>query len=86
MEADVAEVKIWGKLVGAVVWNPDRGYATFEYDPKFKQLDWDLAPLKMPVADYKINKKHPRVPCKPFHSPQLPIFVNLKSLNRRRGQ
>lgn len=47
----VAEIKIWGKLVGAVAWDADNGLATFEYDPKFKQLDWDLAPLKMPVSD-----------------------------------
>jgi serine/threonine-protein kinase HipA len=46
----VAEVKIWGKLAGAVAWDTERGFATFEYDPKFKQLGWDLAPLKMPVS------------------------------------
>lgn len=48
---EVAEVKIWGELVGAVAWDKDNGVATFEYDPKFKQLGWDLAPLKMPVSD-----------------------------------
>lgn len=47
----VAEVKIWGKLVGAVAWDPERGFATFEYDPTFKTLDWALSPLKMPVSD-----------------------------------
>ena len=45
-----AEVKIWGKLVGAVAWDQDNGLATFEYDPKFKSLGWELAPLKMPVS------------------------------------
>jgi serine/threonine-protein kinase HipA len=48
---NVAEVKIWGKLAGAVAWDEDTGYATFEYEPKFKQLGRDLAPLKMPVSD-----------------------------------
>lgn len=47
----VAEVKIWGKLVGAVAWDAARGFADFEYDPQFKLLGWDLAPLKMPVSD-----------------------------------
>lgn len=47
---DVAEVKIWGKLAGAVAWDETTGYATFEYDPAFRQLGWDLAPLKMPMA------------------------------------
>ncbi|MBK8112581.1 MAG: type II toxin-antitoxin system HipA family toxin [Saprospiraceae bacterium] len=46
----VAEVKIWGQLVGAVSWDQDNGLATFEYDPKFKSLAWELAPLKMPVS------------------------------------
>lgn len=50
---DVAEVHIWGKLVGAIAWDDTRGYATFEYDEGFKRLDWDLAPLKMPVANPK---------------------------------
>jgi len=46
----VAEVKIWGTLVGAVAWDEESSYATFEYDPNFIQLGWDLSPLKMPVA------------------------------------
>ena len=45
----VAEVKIWGKLVGAVAWDEETGYAYFEYDPGFRQLGWDLSPLKMPL-------------------------------------
>ncbi|MBE0650761.1 MAG: type II toxin-antitoxin system HipA family toxin [Bacteroidales bacterium] len=46
---NVAEVKIWGTLVGAVAWDETTGYASFEYDPKFIQLGWDLAPIKMPL-------------------------------------
>ncbi len=48
---EVAEVKIWGQLVGAVAWDNAAGYASFEYAPSFKRLGWDLAPLKMPVSD-----------------------------------
>ncbi len=47
---EVAEVKIWDTLVGAVAWDEGKGVSTFEYDPKFKQLGWDLAPLKMPIS------------------------------------
>jgi serine/threonine-protein kinase HipA len=47
---EVAEVKIWGKLVGAVAWDQATGSAIFEYDPEFKSLGWDLSPLKMPIA------------------------------------
>jgi len=50
---EVAEVKIWGKLVGAVAWNEKTGIASFEYDPLFKKLNWDLAPLKMPITSSK---------------------------------
>ncbi|MEN9334199.1 MAG: hypothetical protein RLY35_1379, partial [Bacteroidota bacterium] len=46
---NAAYVKIWGQLVGAIAWNPEQRLATFEYDTNFKRLEWDLAPLKMPV-------------------------------------
>lgn len=57
----VAEVKIWGKLVGAVAWDEAAGYATFEYDPKFKQLGWDLAPLKMPISNIQNQFSFPEL-------------------------
>ena len=57
----VAEVKIWGKLVGAVAWDADSGLATFEFDPGFKQLCWDLAPLKMPVIDSRNQFSFPEL-------------------------
>lgn len=50
---EVAEVKIWGILVGAVAWDKSIGLATFEYDTKFKQLGLDLAPLKMSISENK---------------------------------
>jgi serine/threonine-protein kinase HipA len=57
----VAEVKIWGKLVGAVAWDTENALATFEYDPKFRQLGWDLAPLKMPVSDKRNQFSFPEL-------------------------
>ncbi len=50
---NVAEVKIWGELVGAVSWDEKTGLASFEYDPKFKKLNWELTPLKMPINSAK---------------------------------
>ncbi len=50
---NTALVKIWGELVGAVAWDENTGIASFEYDPKFKRLNWDLSPLKMPVNSTK---------------------------------
>lgn len=57
----VAEVKIWGELVGAVAWDAENGHAVFEYSPKFKQLGWDLAPLKMPVSDSRDQFSFPEL-------------------------
>lgn len=48
---DVAEIRIWGERVGAVAWDGDSGYATFEFDPRFTRRGWDLAPLTMPLAE-----------------------------------
>jgi len=44
-----AFVKIWGETVGAVAWDKNTGLASFEFDAKFAQLEWDLAPIKMPI-------------------------------------
>ncbi len=48
---DAAFVNIWGRTAGAVAWDRDRGYATFEYDPAFLDSGLDLAPLHMPLQE-----------------------------------
>lgn len=45
-----AFIKIWDEIVGAVSWNLETGIASFEYESKFIAKNWDLAPLKMPLA------------------------------------
>ena len=47
---DVAEVKIWGELVGAVRWDNKQKLASFQYDKKFLLRKWDLSPIKMPIS------------------------------------
>jgi serine/threonine-protein kinase HipA len=44
-----AFIKIWGHVIGAVLWDETNGYASFEYDSKFKTLGIDLSPIKMPI-------------------------------------
>jgi serine/threonine-protein kinase HipA len=44
-----AYVKIWGQVIGAIAWDENQGYASFEYTPKFKTKGLDLAPIKMPI-------------------------------------
>lgn len=48
---DVAEVRIWGQLVGAIKWNQELQLATFEYEANFLKIGWDLSPIKMPLAN-----------------------------------
>ncbi len=44
-----AFVKVWGHTIGAVSWDDNKGYTSFEYDSKFKSLEIDLSPIKMPI-------------------------------------
>ena len=46
----VAEVRLWGRTLGAVSWDDDRGFAHFEYDPAFIPGGRAVAPLTMPLA------------------------------------
>jgi serine/threonine-protein kinase HipA len=48
---ETAYVRIWGKRAGAVAWDRDRGFATFEFDPVFLEQGLDLAPLRMPLDE-----------------------------------
>jgi len=49
----IAKVNIWNEMVGAVVWDESKGYATFEFEESFIENDLDLAPLRMPISDAK---------------------------------
>jgi serine/threonine-protein kinase HipA len=44
-----AFIHLWGKRIGAVAWNPDLGYASFEFESTFAANGWDVSPIKMPV-------------------------------------
>lgn len=48
---DVAEVKIWGELAGAVRWDEEQQLGFFQYDPNFIEKAWDLSPIKMPIVN-----------------------------------
>jgi len=47
---NLAEVRLWGRTIGAVSQESDVGYATFQYDPDFAQSGIQTAPLTMPLA------------------------------------
>jgi len=61
----VAEIKIWDKYVGAVLWDARNGVASFEFEPSFNRNNWDIAPLTMPLSDAFNGKT--------FSFPDLPI-------------
>lgn len=66
----VAEVKLFGKKVGAVAWNSRRGFATFEFERSFPRAGLDLAPLTMPLTEVRRGKtlfSFPYLPKATFH-------------------
>jgi len=46
---NTAIIKIWDEVAGAVAWDEQAGIASFEYEPAFKRLGWELSPLKIPL-------------------------------------
>ncbi|MCK9404250.1 MAG: type II toxin-antitoxin system HipA family toxin [Chitinophagaceae bacterium] len=46
-----AFINIWNKRVGAIAWDVDTELASFEFESSFLANEWDLSPLKMPIAN-----------------------------------
>lgn len=47
----IAEVKLWGSTIGAVVLEDDQPAASFQYDSAFAQSGIEVAPLTIPLSD-----------------------------------
>lgn len=47
----VAEVRLWGRTIGAVSLGNDDDVAAFEYDPDFARSGIEIAPLTMPLSN-----------------------------------
>jgi serine/threonine-protein kinase HipA len=47
----LAEVHLWGRLIGAVSLEESERIATFQYDPEFAQSGIQVAPLMMPLGE-----------------------------------
>ncbi len=58
---DVAEVKIWGELAGAIRWDESQQLGYFQYDSKFIQKGWDLSPIKIPIAQGSVIYSFPEL-------------------------
>ena len=46
----IAEVRLWGRTIGAVVLAAGRDVAAFEYDAAFARSGIEIAPLTMPLS------------------------------------
>ncbi len=44
-----AEVRLWGRTIGAVSIEPDERFAVFQYEPAFARSGIEVAPLAMPL-------------------------------------
>jgi serine/threonine-protein kinase HipA len=53
----IANVKIWDKKVGTVLWDQQKNHALFEFDKNFHQLGLDIAPIMMPLSVIAKGKK-----------------------------
>ena len=67
-KVETAYVKLWGMLVGAVLWDPEKEFATFEYDRKFLEKGLDVSPLKMPITEARSGTAKFAFPALPKNS------------------
>ena len=73
-----AFIKIWGETIGAIAWDQDQQLGLFEYDPKFIQKGWDLAPLKMPITSSQTIFSFPEL--RPSRNSEHNTFKGLPGL------
>ncbi|MFO7715092.1 type II toxin-antitoxin system HipA family toxin [Desulfosarcina sp.] len=60
-----AEVKLWGRTIGAVALEDGHDVAAFEYDPAFARSGIEVAPLTMPLS--RRIYRFPELPVKTFY-------------------
>lgn len=56
-----AEVWLWDRLAGAVLWDEKEQLANFEFDQGFLRSGWDIAPITMPLRQGKRLYAFPEV-------------------------
>ncbi len=61
----IAEVRLWGRRIGAVALDEGRDVAAFQYDPKFVRSGIELSPLVMPLREGVYQ--FPALPRNTFH-------------------
>ena len=61
---NLAEVRLWGKRVGALAHDPESGISTFEYAPSWRDSGVEIAPIHMPLAEARY--RFPDLPWETF--------------------
>ena len=49
MDDLIVNVKIWDRLVGALIWDKNKNVASFQFEPKFLRAGLDVSPIVMPL-------------------------------------
>jgi len=62
----IAEIRLWGRTIGAISWDPSVEYTHFEYNPAFIKSGIEVAPHTMPLS--KKIYSFPALPKETFHS------------------
>ena len=61
----IAEVRLWGRTIGAVLLDESRDVAAFQYDADFARSGIELSPLVMPLSERVYE--YPALPRSTFH-------------------
>jgi serine/threonine-protein kinase HipA len=60
-----AEVRLWGTTIGAVTFSDGDPYASFEYEPSFRQSGIQVSPITMPLSSEVF--RFPELSVQSFH-------------------
>jgi len=55
---NLAEIHLWGKLVGALMYDPNSQLSTFEYSSEWLSRGIEISPLHMPLSQKKYQFTH----------------------------
>ncbi|HEY3856726.1 MAG TPA: HipA domain-containing protein [Verrucomicrobiae bacterium] len=61
----VAEVRLWGRTIGAVSLEDGSSYTVFQYEPPFARSRIEVSPIAMPLRDRVYS--FPELPLRTFH-------------------
>ncbi len=48
----IAEVRLWGRKIGAVAWDNKKNITNFEYEPSFIKSGIEISPMTMPLSSH----------------------------------